>query len=96
MPSQPNFKTAHWTGIVHPDLWSQDELTALSIRLPKDLADDVVLATYEYRCWFDSEEEFIATAILYVLKSIDEESPPIRRPRRARVGRKKRPTKTRP
>jgi hypothetical protein len=83
MPSQPNFKTAHWTGIVRPHLYDENELTTLPVRLPKDLADDVALATYEYRCWFDSEEEFIATAISYVLQSLAEKPPPIRRPKRS-------------
>lgn len=57
-------------------------MTTLSIRLPKELADDVAAATYEYRCWFDSEEEFVATAISYVLKSIAED-PPTRNPQKS-------------
>ena len=77
MPSQPNFKTADWTGIVRPDLDHDCELTTLLIRLPKDLADDVALATYESRCWFDSEEEFIATAVSWALRSLAEEPPQI-------------------
>jgi hypothetical protein len=49
MRSQPNFKTADWTGIVRPHLAHENELTTFLIRLPKELADDVALATYEYR-----------------------------------------------
>ena len=78
MPSQPNFKTADWTGIVRPHLADENELTALSIRLPKELADDVALAAKKYRRWFDSEE-FIATAVSWALRSLVEDPPPIRR-----------------
>lgn len=72
MPSQPNFKTAHWRGIIHPDLDPPNELVTLSIRVPKDLADDVALAAHKYRRWFDSGEEFVATAISYAINSLAE------------------------
>ncbi len=70
MPPQPKFKSAHWKGIVRPDLAQEGELSTLLVRLHKDLADDVAMATYEDRSRFASEEEFIATAILYANKSI--------------------------
>ena len=82
MPSQPNFKTAHWKGIVRPNLSRPDELTALSIRLPKELAADVFLAAHEYRCLFDSAEEVIATAVSWAIQSLTE-NPLSPKPRRA-------------
>lgn len=73
MPSPPNFKTASWRGIIHPDLDPPNELVTLSVRLPQELADDVALAAYKYRSRFDSQEELIATAIAYAISSLAEE-----------------------
>lgn len=63
------FQTAHWAHRA-PYLADESELTTLSVRLPKELADDVALVRYEYRVWFDSEEEFVATAISYAISSL--------------------------
>ncbi len=72
---QPNFKTANWTGVVRPRLADESELITLTVRLPKELAEDVELATSEYRHLFNTEEELIATAIFYAISSLAEELP---------------------
>ena len=49
MPSPPRFKTASWRGVIRPDLNLPSELVTLTVRFPKELADDVELAAYELR-----------------------------------------------
>jgi hypothetical protein len=73
MPSPLNFKTADWQGIIRPDLDPPTELVTLSVRLPRDLAHDVELAVHEYRRYFDSSEELIATAVGFAINSLSEE-----------------------
>lgn len=72
MRSPLNYKTAHWKGIIHPDLDPPDELVIVSVRLPKDLADDVALAAHEYRRWFAFEEELVATAVSWMISNLAE------------------------
>jgi hypothetical protein len=81
MPSPQNFKTASWRGIIRPDLHPPNELVTLSVRLPRDLADDVALAADGYCRHFDSDEELIATAVGFAINSLAEEPPPIRIPK---------------
>jgi hypothetical protein len=97
-----NFKTASWRGVVHPDRSPATDLVTTSIRLPKELADDVEVAVAKYADWFESKEEFLATAAAFTIQSMTEDPPPIRRPKRppphtSRKARsnKKRPTNTR-
>ena len=90
MPSPPSFKTASWRGVIRPDLDPPNEVVTLSVRLPRDLADDVELAAYEYRKHFDSAEEVIATAVGFAINSLSEEQPPTRRASLAKKTRKQR------
>ncbi len=92
MPSPPKFKTAHWAGIVRPNLGHESELNTLTIRLPKELAEDVVLAAQEYRCLFDSVEEVITTAVSWALRSLADE-PPTSKPKPSGVRRRERRTR---
>ena len=86
------FKSASWRGVIHPDRSSATDLIAISVRLPKELENDLDLAVKKYADWFDSKEEFIATAAAYAIQSMAEDPPSIRWPKRSDIGQKKRPT----
>ena len=76
------FKTVSWRSVVHPDRSPATDLITMSIRLPKELNDDVEVAVKKYADWFDSKEEFLVTAAAFTIQRIAEDPPPIRRPKR--------------
>ncbi len=86
MPSPPNFKTASWQGVVHPDWSSATDLVTMTIRLPKELDDDVEVAVKKYSDWFWSKEDFLATAAAFAIQNLAEYPPPIRMPKQSGVG----------
>jgi hypothetical protein len=76
MPSPLIYKTADWRGVIRPDLDPPHELVTFSVRIPKELAEDVEFAAHEYRKYFHSPEELMATAVGYAINSLAEDPPP--------------------
>lgn len=87
------FKTRRWQGVVHPDWSPATDLVTMSIRLPTELDDDVEVAVKKCAHWFDSREEFVATAVAWAIQSIAQDPPPIRRPKRVGKERKTQPAR---
>ena len=74
----PKFKTASWQGVVRPDWSPATDLVTMTIRLPKELDDDVEVAVKKYADWFESKEEFLVTAAAFAIQNLAEHPPPIR------------------
>jgi hypothetical protein len=90
------FKTASWQGVVRPDWSPATDLVTMTIRLPKELDDDVEVAVKKCAHWFESKEEFLVTAAAFAIQNLAEFPPPTRRPKRLPPHSSRRSSENRP